>query len=276
MRKSYNFLLIALLAVIGFTSCKKDDDAQHSKSVTANGLEIIAGGKTYLVSKFKTSGQDYIELNYDSNGRLTRHNFFEDGKVYQNMNFSYNENTITITYVDDNESSAIMKLGANGYGQTATTKKSFKSPPYIYKKETSVKFTQNAEGYLTKIEEFIVETNDEPNASPRNYTATTDFVYSDGNLVRSVNKSEGLTFTEEFEYYTDKPNVPLLFDTYQIFLLGKPSKNLVKKLTHTDDHGGSQSYKHESTYTYTFNANGLPITATADDGTKVTIEYIAK
>lgn len=276
MKKNYKFLIIALLAIIGLASCKKDDDtAKDPQSITTDGLKITAGGKTYLVSKFKTSNKDYLEFSYNSEGRLTKYNLFENGE-YRDMNFSYDGNTITVTHIDDDESTIVLKLDANGYGGTAITTESFKNPPYTYNSETKAKFTYDAEGYLIKVEESTVETNDGPNATPRTYSTTTDFTYANGNLIRSVNKSEGWTYTEEYEYYTDKPNIPFLFDTYQTSLLGKTSKNLVKKATYTYDDGRSQLGKHESTYSYTFNTDGLPITATADDGTKITIEYITK
>lgn len=276
MKKNYKYLLIVLLATIGLAACKKDDDTAKN-TIATNGLEITAGGKTYLVSKLKLANQDYAIISYDSEARLTNYSFLENGRS-GDKSVSYDGNKITIKSVED-ETNTVITLGANGYAETAITTELEAFGPYTNITTTTSKFTQNNEGYLIKQEDLTVLTSNNPNYQNNSYTEVIDFIYLNGNLTSKIEKGEYLTITEEYEYYTDKPHISLLFDLKDLgYLLGKCSKNMVKKTIYTVEDGGGQLSKSESTVNYAFNSEGLPITATINNSEpiKIDIEYIVK
>ncbi len=274
MKNSYKLLFVAFIAIIGLSSCKKDDNPMSI--ITTNGLEISAGGKTYLISKLTLDNQGYAIISYDSEARLTNYSFLENGRS-GDKSVSYDGDKITIKSVDD-ETNTVITLGANGYAETAITKELKPFGPYTNITTTTSKFTQNNEGYLVKQEDLTVLTSDIPNYQNNSYTEVIDFIYLNGNLRSKIMKEEYVTITSEYEYYTDKPHISLLFDLKDLgYLLGKSSKNMVKKTIYTVEAGGELS-KSESTFNYAFNKEGLPITATINNSEplKITIEYIVK
>ncbi len=277
MKNNCNILLLILMATIGLSACKKDDDNKKDvPGVIHAGLEVNAAGKSHLVTKIGSSDKDYVTADYDSEGRFIKYSLIENGNIETQSSLTYTGNTVTINAIEDGEkSTATVHLGGNGYAKEVVEINIYKDGAYNYTIKSTGKITQDSEGYVSKIESSTVETSDEPNFQTSNYTTSTEFTYLGGNLLRSVIKSDELTYTEEYEYYSDKPYVPLMFEMYTSFLLGKPSKNLVKKVTRNLELGG-QSHNVVSSYIYTFDGVGLPVSATSDSGDKVSIKYIIK
>ncbi|HET8828890.1 MAG TPA: hypothetical protein VFM79_06095, partial [Pelobium sp.] len=116
MKKNYKLIAIALIAMVGFTSCGKDDGAEKETTTeVGKDLEISAGGKTYLVDKLTYSAGEYSSLEYDSQGRLTKLTDFDNGVSEYYGSLVYNGNTVTITFYDEGEEEEkiVVTLGAN-------------------------------------------------------------------------------------------------------------------------------------------------------------------
>lgn len=129
---------------------------------------------------------------------------------------------------------------------------------------SKVDFIYNADGYLTKI------------SYPGYYQA---FEYINGNCTKQTTHKPDGTVTETlmFEYHTDKPNKlnvttleetnPLSFK-YNLGFLGKPNKNLVKKVSAQHENGSTGVTEFEylfdaegyvTAYTYKDSSNGGPV-----------------
>lgn len=278
MKNNYKLLLIALVAMVGFASCGKDDDTKKdSTSEIETGLEVGADGKTYLISKIKRSDTEYGAAEYDDKGRLTKYSNYHNGEVEYYTTVKYSGNTVTLTenYSEGGKYTVVATLGENGYAKTAVSKETYTEGEDTYNYESTSQFTYNSDGYLIKTVESDKETSDNPDHEDETSTSITEFTYSNGNLVSSVTTyGDGNSYALTFEYYTDKDYSPVLDIEDLRFLFGKASKNLVKKKTEVEIYDG-HNYNGETNYTYTFNDDGLPITVSTNGDTK-TIEYIVK
>ncbi|MFA9212578.1 MAG: hypothetical protein ACEQSR_01860 [Candidatus Methylacidiphilales bacterium] len=72
------------------------------------------------------------------------------------------------------------------------------------------------------------------------YSEYTDYIYQDGNLIKSDQTSDNSTFTTVFEYYLDSTNV--MAGTLEATTFIPQSKNLIKKETTSDETFRSYTY----------------------------------
>jgi len=277
MKKNYKLLLIALVATIGMISCGKDDNPEkESATEIATGLEVIVGGKTYLISKVTYGDTDYGQAEYDSKGRLTKFSYFEDNELSEYYSAVYSDNQVTVTGFEDGveESKIVGTFGANGYVSQALETSTYSDGGFNYNYKATDKFTYNNDGYVTKSARTEIETSNNPNSPSSTETSTIEFSYSNGNLVKTVEKEGEDTYTNVYEYFTDKAYSPAKDLDEFGFLFGKTSKNLVKKRTETHVNNG-QSNEHVTNYTYTFNTDGLPSSVNNGYETQ-NISYVVK
>lgn len=274
MKNNCKLLLIALIAIVGFVSCKKEGKDSVSDAGTNVGTTV--GSKTYLISKLIYSELNYQEIEYDAEGRVVKLTSYDDGEIESYSTIAYAGKKVTVTAFDaDQEISQtiLVTIGSNGYGEEAIITKTYKDDGYTYTEKSTIKLTQDGDGYVTKMTQTDEETSTEPSSTPKVETSSTDYIYANGNLQQTVEtKSDNNIFIVDYEYDTDKGYNP--FEDLREFaqFIGKRSKNLIKK--QSQSHEGNTT--HERNYTYTFNADELPITATIGDNDPVTIEYIVR
>ncbi len=282
MKNNYKTLVIALIAIVGFSSCKKDKAGIDLSAEAGTEVGTTVGDKTYLISKVKNSDTDYRSAEYDTKGRLVKFSSFYLGELENYATLAYTGNKVNITEfgaANKVNQTLVLNIGSNGYASQAVVTETEKEGPYTYTYKSTINLTHNSEGYVTKMTQTSLESSDEPNSNSETETSTTNYTYSNGNLIQLVEEYEdGDTYTEAYEYYTDKAYCAFdELDEYTHFI-GKTSKNLIKKMTETDkDNNGETTYTYATSFAYTFNAQGLPNTVSESPyGSDLTIEYIVK
>ena len=226
----FSFIICILLL---FCSCSKDDSInQHSSKL----VKAIIPDDNYEYSR--------MDFEYDNLGRIIDN----DGALY-----SYDQNTITITY---RSSKVIATLNKDGYVSEATWDGGNEKSHYSY--------LYNDHGYLIRV------TKEWEYTSPT-YTSYDYCVYSlfwkDGNLVKVTNTENDNVIEIKYDDLVKKPNktnLDILYywtDVYEFYddlglfgFLGKRSKDLpIYSHDFYDEKNGRYSRKY---YEYEFNEDG--------------------
>ncbi len=278
MKKNFKFLLISLIISLGISSCKKDNDTtKNAKKNLTNRLEISAGGKIYLVSKISGTEGNYLEALYETGGRLSKTSSFVDERLTGETAFFYNGDTVIIDHVVNavKQWGTVLIRGVNEYAKQSIRTDFFKNGNYTDTTRTTTVYIHNSEGYIINTSATTVQTSENPDYVKKKHSTVKDFAYSNGNLVHVVETTDKRVRTTEYEYYTGKPYVPLLFDATFEFLLGERSKNLIKRIAILDLMNG-QPVNYTFNFAYIFDGDGLPVSATQNNEDRTIIEYIAK
>lgn len=217
------------------------------------------------LSKATYSPDEYQIFQYDSQNRLIKVTYYYNNEVDEEFTYTYSGSQIirkiyeegelleTLTYQTVNgrvasstvtEQDTVTDVFTDSLGNTTTTT----SARTVVR--TTV-FEHNTDGFLTKRLETAVFTMA---GSPATTTSrdTTTYTYQNGNLVAEAFANSYGRGTKVFEYYTDKKNTLLPAGDEDDFLLTKPNKNPVKKVTY-----GAQQQGEVYNYTYLYNADGL-------------------
>ncbi len=242
--------ITAVLTILFFAvSCKKQSvDPAATPVAATKKLQTLIWAAGYQSPQYFT---------YDTQGRLVK----EDDN-YQTEGYEYTGNTVHIT--DYNKSKARIVSDITGTTDNAGRMISFTlnntytlNSPYTQQ----AVLTYDANGYLTQIKfTRLYQGNTE--------ILTYDFTVIDGDYTKLlgtyiINGQFGSSFTEIFEYYTDK-NDPTGIDTYPIVyetfgynngLFGKTNKHLIKHVQN-----GVVNPTWVMDYTYTLDSNGYPQT----------------
>jgi hypothetical protein len=234
-------LLLAMMAVaVLFASCKKDDDDDE---------EVVPAMKRLV--KVETVGDSYSQTDvytYNDEGYVATHEY-----TY-NSESSNNEKTTTYTHNENGEPIEWTQTGT-GYGNGTTTANISSNKVIITKPSGSeTEYTLNSNDRFTYVEDGYW---------------SYDYFWSGNNLLRK----EG-PLSEKYAHDLTKDNVmPALGAKYW-----ERSENLITKawIYNYDDQSDMSLFVE---YTFDFNADGTPATATmyngfySDDTFSVTYTY---
>lgn len=251
------WLLIPGILAITATSCTKDEtDNPEPSAPVAEGTAIIAGTKSCVMTKLTYDDGEYETIEYDGKSRPVKVNYFDSGTAEGYAKITYSTTDVVMEYYDEKnvkEETYTYKLGTNGYIASSSNIYTYKSGNYNVTVNSTSTNTHNSDGYLVKEEHTSVMTSNEPGYVSQTDKTITTYTYTAGNLTSAKYESNGTSSAATYEYDTSKTdNLPLSDDEVLAFLIGKKSKNLVKKETFTSSSGSDVN-----TYTYTFNADGL-------------------
>lgn len=251
------WLLIPGIASITATSCtKNENDNPGPTAPVAEGTAIIAGTKSCVMSKLSYGDGEFETIDYDVKNRPVRVNYFDDGTADGYAKITYSATDVVMEYYDDKnvkDETYTYKLGTNGYIASSSNTYTYQSGNYTVTVNTTSTNTHDSEGYLTKEDHSSVSTSNQPGYVSQTDKSTISYTYTAGNLTSAKYEGNGSSYVENFEYDLDKVNnLPVSDDEILVFLIGKKSKNLLKKQIFTSG-GGSDV----NSYTYTFTADGL-------------------
>lgn len=258
-------LTLSFLLIAG--ACSNDDDGDGP------GPNPNPGGKTCLITQ-ENDGDGHVDMKYeyDSQNRLTKVSDFEDdGKLDEYSTITYSAGKVVVANFDaDNSKQGEFNytIGANGYASKGEWTQTYEEDEVTYTGVVVVTYQYDGAGYLIKsIMETTVTSTDPENPGPFKTRLTVENTYTGGNLTASKETSELLgdvpmstVSNSTYEYYTDKEDNRGTGSNIQFFL-GKGSKNLVKKETHTSQ-GGANSIE----YTYEINGDKQVTKQTAKVG----------
>ena len=257
MNKLKLWLLIPGIVAITASSCTKDENENPEPTApSAEGSAIIAGTKSCVLSKLIYDGGDYETLEYDSKNRPVKINYFDSGTADGYAKITYSDTEVVMEYYDDKnvkDETYTYKLGSNGYISGSSNAYTYNNGNYTVTVNSTSTNTHNSDGYLIKEEQSSVTTSNQPGFLSTTEKSSTTYTYTNGNLISAKYEGYGSTSTTTYEYDTDKlNNLPVSDDEVFTFLIGKKSKNLLKKEIYASSWGSD-----ESSYTYTFNSDGL-------------------
>jgi YD repeat-containing protein len=230
-------LIIAMLAVVVFASCKKGNDPVQKTEPPVQ--EFKKRLKTMSSSVNVTSN-----FNYNADGRI--------------LAISTNLNTVTsfiqgaafsVKYQNLNDYYELKNTTQNAAGRIVKAER-FNNNVLRSKFE----YTYNPEGFLTTTKQQNISTG----------TVTTwEYTYQQGNLISMKSYDNGvLRYDHQFTYHTDKLNQFNLdiLDLREIGYIvegnfGRLNKNLLKSWTYTQ-YPTNTTYTEE--YLYTTDAEGYP------------------
>ena len=234
MKRLLSILAIAMLMVIAFTSCNKDDDGDsNAKSYLLKSVSFYADW---------AGGTEKWEFTYDANKKVTQFVDYWEGAVDKTVSYDY-------------ATAGKLKLMKDG----AVWKEwDINASGYVTKDESGNTFEYDANGYLIKYYENW------GGADHLKYEMT----ITNGNITRiTTYDDDGVTVKKIKEFtYTVGKNLNGLHQTNATDsdwrpvgnFFGKPSKNLVDYFEYWDPRVTPIS-KARSSLTYTFNALNNPI-----------------
>ena len=210
------------------------------------------------------ASDEYQTFQYDAQNRLVKVTDYYNNQVDEEFTYDYSESQIirkiyeegelleTLTYQTANgrvasstvtEQDSVTDVFTDSTGNTTTTTS-------ISTAVRTTVYEHNAEGLLTKrLETNVFTRAGVPTMTNRD---TTSYTYQNGNLVTEVYSSPSGRSTTTYEYYTDKKNSLLSWGDDDWFLVSKPNKNPVKKITYVGDQQ-TEAYS----FVYLYNAEGL-------------------
>lgn len=262
--KSIQFLAFAALCFL--VSCQKDEMIPTEQ--TQNFMENAAAAPL-PVKRLKerinlNNGLDYMRLDYNSNGTLSRYEEHEDDMV-----FTYSGNTVHI--VDTDPLTNTVKWDFTGQldakkrlvSGSATQMQNGVKVPRTYS------FSYNAAGFMTQRE---------LNINNGQMVWTYDFTYSNGNLIGVVAKLNGAVYhSSAYEYTGSLPNkfnwnADWRFTMVPNTFTGNVNKHLPTKYTAFDANGNVSWFVD---YTYTLGSDNFPVKmeSVMSNGTVNAYEY---
>lgn len=237
-------LVLATASALVF-SCKKDDE---SKTPIQNPNPNQSNSCSLFTSMENDTG--FTAFFYNANGSIAR--FVEknpsadtstielayDGKI---VTASVNGNALNTYYLNSKGYADSIILDFQGFILMGTYN------------------TYDANGYL-------VSQNESIEFLGTNITTARTYVYTNGNVSKMTEESDGKTTVTTYDYYADKAN-KLINNNIAALFIGKPNANLVK--TETVDGVLSNSYA----YDYDSKSNPTKQTATDSNGVKNIFVY---
>ncbi len=244
MKTKQLLLILATTSALVF-SCKKDDE---SKTPIQNPNPNQSNSCSLSTSIENDTG--FTAFFYNTNGSIAR--FVEknpsadtstielayDGKI---VTASVNGNALNTYYLNSKGYADSIILDFQGFIRMGTYN------------------TYDANGYL-------VSQNESIEFLGTNITTARTYVYTNGNVSKMTEESDGKTTVTTYDYYADKAN-KLINNNIAALFIGKPNANLVK--TETVDGVLSNSYA----YDYDSKSNPTKQTATDSNGVKNIFVY---
>lgn len=248
-------LILSALLFVG--ACSKSDDDNNGPNNPGNN----PGGKTCLLTQENAGDGDLqAKYEYDGQNRIVKVTNYDDaGAADGYSTFTYSAGKVVLASFDNanvKEGEITYTIGTNNLATKGEWTESYDDGGFTYT-STMVAIYQYDNGYMVKsVMESTTTSNDPENPGPMNSRITIENTYSAGNMTATKETFEMLgdvpfsgVSNSTFEYYTDKEDNRAANSNAMSFI-GKGSKNLVKKATHTSDAGNIVSE-----YTYEVNSD---------------------
>jgi YD repeat-containing protein len=207
--------------------------------------EFVYDEATGRLKTMKTQWEDY-KFKYDDTGQLISEIVTWDIESTSTRKFTHETGKITVVTEDDDEDESEIILTLNNKGQVTHQKET-----YTYDGETDIYNTDyeyDVLGNVTKVTEGYTEGNNEVTTEVTTYTYDT--------------KISCLAYAGLPAWYWI-----YFFDYYHTGYIGS---NNVIKIAGTEK---GNDNPHEEQWSYTYDEDGYPITASSSDGETVTYEY---
>ncbi|MCB0524077.1 MAG: hypothetical protein H6576_04210 [Lewinellaceae bacterium] len=248
-----NISIFALLVLLAFGACKKDDTKPNNNGSTIS----PSSGKQLVSLKYDNNQSDPSYYEYDDKGRVIK---YVDGDDVFTYSYIGNEVWATEFRTSDNRQVFNFKGVLNSAGNVIKATGVSNYNPAIF---NNIEFTfeYNSDGYL------IRKTSVYENL----YTYKVEYTYTNGNLTGVKTYKDGVfEYGGTYEYSSTKPNkIGLKWTDFAgaNTFAGKPNKNL-----HTKYIASSGWYVND---VYTFDSEGYPVTCTAtySDGKIYNLNY---
>lgn len=259
-----NKLLTALILLFFISACKKDEDNVDNNTPLPQ--------KSCFINTI-VSGTDKTVYTYDAENRVIKVESFEANVLDYYETFTYTNSNVTVKYFEGNGTADGQDVAEmqNGRVTKVVSTDSYTNNGFTETYTSTYVYEYNSAGFLTKSTGESKTTTNKPNTPATTSTETITYTYQNDNLSQKVESyqsgSSSYTSTYSYEYFTDKDNVVNIgyeigdYDDEYVFLFGKQSKNLIKKVSYVDrdvNSGVTQNYSGSSTYTFDYDANGKP------------------
>lgn len=236
-----NAPFFALLLVLVFASCKKDDTTLPQDPGSPNTAKRFMGF-TYEGNKYAP-----VTVEYDAKGRVTR---FDDGGDVSTLTYSGNEVTIKERRTDDGNREVFNFTGKLNAQGNMTEGSGISEYNQGQPRQVKYTFEYNAEGYMTKKTQ-----NYDNGATVYEFLYT----YKDGNLTGFQVLTNGVyEYGGSWEYDTaheDKLGINWNHFGPANQFTGKTNRNVAVK--YTGHRPGTQDW--HSTSTYVYDSEGYPV-----------------
>ena len=271
MKKTFRIVGASLLCALvpAMVSCGGDDDEPNGPSATPGGIN---NGTPEVEGLYLTSINN-IDINYDSNGRVSG---FNDS--YDKVTIDYSKGVINFSE-DGEDIEMKVKFNGNGYISSLSESWEYRDEDEYAKGNGSASASYDKDGHLTKISSKSSETyRDEDGNGSYSGEETWTFSWQNGNLVSATytasEKEDGVTYTENEEFtlkYGNEQN-PFKQVSYGVYeklldisewsifgcagLLGVGTSSLPESMSMTYSPNGSSTSTHNYTISFTKNSNG--------------------
>jgi YD repeat-containing protein len=241
-------ILLLLAFSFIFTACKKEEENNQDEEGTENGIYI----KTV-----KSNGEIILKFSYDANHRLTKKNIYYNGSELET----------TYTYTDGRVAQETAKSGNSIVHQ------------YTYTYDNSGKLSRcdligtNAYWEYTYNNNKIVESIQYINGQPG--TKNT-YSYNGDNMVEAIEYDRFGNIWEMTSRYVmeyDNKNNPYQLHNLPFSEVMDEFANFISpnNQTHVTEYDENGTVEYDTTYSYTYNAQGYPsVVEQTDNGSTIT------
>jgi hypothetical protein len=226
------YFTIFIICIITY-SCSKESNTIITQSIPFTPNNNIYNLETYEDSVLTI-------YTYSAIWRLTTIQKIKNEVLIEKNTYNYSGNTVTVT---SNIRNTFYKyyLNKNGYADSL--------------KITEPGLLSITEKYLYNNLGMMIRKNINALINNVPYSEYTDYIYQNGNLIKSEQMVDNDKYTIQYEYYTDSINV--MAGTMEANTFIPQSKNLIKKETTSDD-----TFK---SFTYTIDDDGNWVTSVTNE-----------
>ncbi len=243
--KTKQLLVILVTASALVFSCKKDDE---SKTTNQNTTPNPTSTCSLATSMENDTG--YVALIYNTDGSISKLIEKNPSADTSKIELTYDGEIVTASV--NGSTLNTYYLNSKGYADSIV----LDFPGFI---RMGTYNTYDANGYL-------ISQNESVDFLGTNITTTRTYLYTNGNVSKMTEESDGKSTVTTYDYYADKTN-KLINNNIGALFIGKPNANLVK--TETVDGILSNSY----VYDYDSKSNPTKQTATDANGVKNIFVY---
>lgn len=214
----FNCVTLFFICLIIY-SCSKE-----SNTIITQTIPFTPNKNTYILETYEDS--ILTVYTYSAIWRLNTIQKLKNEVLIEKNTYTYSGNTVSVS---SNIKNTFYKyyLNKNGYADSL--------------KITEPGLLSITEKYLYNNLGMMIRKNINALINNVPYSEYTDYIYQDGNLIKSEQVSDNNVYTIQYEYYMDSINV--MAGTIEASIFIPQTKNLIKKETTSDDTFKDYFYK---------------------------------
>jgi hypothetical protein len=214
----FNCVTLFIICLI-ICSCSKE-----SNTIITQTTPITPNKNTYILETYEDS--ILTVYTYSAIWRLNTIQKIKNEVLIEKNTYTYSGNTVSVS---SNIKNTFYKyyLNKNGYADSL--------------KITEPGLLSITEKYLYNNLGMMIRKNINALINNVPYSEYTDYIYQDGNLIKSEQVADNNVYTVQYEYYMDSINV--MAGTIEASIFIPQTKNLIKKETTSDDTFKDYFYK---------------------------------